>query len=174
MFLLLCLSEYIIHPGKAPDKTTRAISRSGWLLPDGGPKLCWERVRQTGGYRLFFILLKVRTTQTAITTAATIKSISLWKYRLNNNKTKSMICKIGNNFLIYFSSSNSDLLSRVYHTLQWKNTPICQSLPFFLRTQRLPQNAPYRTKGRMPSPRWYPAFARSCLPFRVVLPRNLW
>ena len=81
------------------------------LLGRACSKPCQERVRQTGSYRLFFILLKVRTTQTAITTAATIKSISLWKYRLNNNKTKSMICKIGNNFLICFSSSNSDLLN---------------------------------------------------------------
>ena len=82
-----------------------------FLLGRACPRPCWKRVQQTGGYRLFFILLKVRTTQTAITTAATIKSISLWKYRLNNNKTKSMICKIGNNFLIYFSSSNSYLLN---------------------------------------------------------------
>ena len=81
-----------------------------FLLGRACPRPCWKRVQQTGGYRLFFILLKVRTTQTAITTAATIKSISLWKCRLNNNKT-SMICKIGNNFLIYFSSSNSYLLN---------------------------------------------------------------
>ena len=38
------------------------------------------------------------------------------------------------------------MLSRVYHTRQGKNTPICQSLPFFLRTQRLPRNAPYNKR----------------------------
>ena len=48
-----------------------------FLLGRACPRPCWKRVQQTGGYRLFFILLKVRTTQTAITTAATIKSISL-------------------------------------------------------------------------------------------------
>ena len=38
---------------------------------------------------------------------------------------------------------NYDLfeLSKVYHTHQGKNTPICQSLHFFLRTQRLPHAA---------------------------------
>ena len=45
-----------------------------------------------------------------------------------------------------FSFINSDLLSRVYHTRQEKNTPICQSLPFFLHTQRLPRNAPYNKR----------------------------
>ena len=54
----------------------------------------------------------------------------------------------------------------------------------YARTQRLPQCRHIvgdqvrtkrtwlcKTKGRIPSPWWYPAFA--CLPFRVVLPQNL-
>ena len=56
----------------------------------------------------------------------------------------------------------------VYHTAWQKTTAICQNSPFFLRTcvptmygrtQRSTQNAPYSTKGRIPSPWWYPAFA---------------
>ena len=35
--------------------------------------------------------------------------------------------------------------------------------PAYVRTQRLPPNAPYSTKGRIPSPRWYPAFAIAIL-----------
>ena len=49
-------------------------------------------------------------------------------------------------FSLIITSTTSDLLSRVYHTRQGKNTPICQSLPFFLRTQRLPRNAPYNKR----------------------------
>ena len=68
-----------------------------------------------------------------------------YMYYLDNERGKS-----GGE--IYKVKTNSDLSSSVYHTRQGKNTPICQSLPFFLRTQRLPQNAPYSTKGRIPSP----------------------
>ena len=64
-------------------------------------------------------------------------------------KLQKFICDIVIKFYFYHSintSSNSDLLSRVYHTRQGKNTPICQSLPFFLRTQRSTQNAPYNKR----------------------------
>lgn len=70
-----------------------------------------------------------------------------------NSSAPTTIIKTDINGYMSFLLSNSDLLSQVYHTRQGKDTPICQSLPFFLRTQRLPQNAPYSTKGRIPSPR---------------------
>ena len=70
-----------------------------------------------------------------------------------NSSAPTTIIKTDINGYMSFLLSNSNLLSQVYHTRQGKNTPICQSLPFFLRTQRLPQNAPYSTKGRIPSPR---------------------
>ena len=69
-----------------------------------------------------------------------------------NSSAPTTIIKTDINGYMSFLLSNSDLLSRVYHTRQGKNTPICQSLPFFLHTQRFPPNAPYSTKGRIPPP----------------------
>ena len=66
--------------------------------------------------------------------------VLFYQQRTGNGTTLMAVCVEFKNY------ANSDLLSRVYHTRQGKNTPICQSLPFFLRTQRLPQNAPYNKR----------------------------